>query len=291
MMTHGALLVAVVIWGSTFVATKICLEQMGTLQLVASRFVLGAPALYLIARARRARLDLRPVWRPVCFGAAVFSVHFILQTWALEFTSATKTGWIVAVTPVTLAILARIFLKEAMTRAVVSGIVLASAGIVALVSRGSLSSLSGPQSFGDWLALLSTLTWAIYTIVTRDLSRARDPVVIAFAMTLPLAVGGLVLPALLSTWVSVGDLSGKTLWALSFLGLGGVAIAQWFWQHGVARLGATTAGLFLYLEPLVTTALAVPLLGEPFGPTTALGGSLILGGVFVASRGKPTTSS
>jgi drug/metabolite transporter (DMT)-like permease len=112
--------------------------------------------------------------------------------------------------------------------------------------------------------------------LTRDLSRARDPVVIAFAMTLPLGAVALVLPFALDDWTPLRSLPLDALFALIFLGLGGVALAQWFWQTGVALLGAAKAGLFLYLEPLTTTALAVPLLGEPFGLTGALGGLLVL---------------
>ncbi|MCP4544717.1 MAG: EamA family transporter, partial [Chloroflexi bacterium] len=63
-----------------------------------------------------------------------------------------------------------------------------------------------------------------------------------------------------------------------------LAVAHWFWQEGVAKLGAAKAGIFLYLEPLSTTALAVPLLGEHFGFFTAAGGLLVLAGVFWAER-------
>jgi drug/metabolite transporter (DMT)-like permease len=57
-----------------------------------------------------------------------------------------------------------------------------------------------------------------------------------------------------------------------------------FWQEGVSRLGAARAGLYLYLEPLATLGLAVPLLDEPFGPVAALGGALVLAGVAIGQR-------
>ena len=289
-MNYILLLIAVVIWGSTFVATKICLEHMSTLQLVASRFLIAAPMLYLFARLRKASFGYSALARPLTIGAGIFSVHFLIQTWALEFTTATNSGWIVAVTPLTIAIMAVLVLKEAVPPAMRAGLVVATLGIVLLVSRGELTSLDWLSSVGDWLMLLSTGTWALYTILTRDLSRARDPVVIAFAMTLPLAAAALVLPFALDDWTPLRALPPDALFALFFLGLGGVALAQWFWQTGVAQLGAAKAGLFLYLEPLTTTALAVPLLGAPFGPIGALGGLLVLAGVFVAQRSTSPTS-
>ena len=58
--------------------------------------------------------------------------------------------------------------------------------------------------------------------------------------------------------------------------------------EGVARLGATRAGLYLFVEPLATVALAVPVLDEPFGPVAMAGGALVLAGVFVAQRKRRT---
>ncbi|MBM3820115.1 MAG: hypothetical protein FJW14_14020 [Acidimicrobiia bacterium] len=55
---------------------------------------------------------------------------------------------------------------------------------------------------------------------------------------------------------------------------------------GIAAVGAARAGLYLYLEPLATVALAVPLLGEPFGVFTALGGGSVLAGVYLGQRGQ-----
>ena len=283
-MTYLLLLVAVTIWGATFVASKICLESMGPGQLVASRFLLAAPALLFVARLRGARVVLGPMTRTFALGAAVFSGHYLLQTRALEHTTATNTGWLVAVGPIPIAILAALFLDEPLRRSTGLGIALASAGVVLLVSRGELGTLGWLSSVGDWMALASTLTWALYTVITRDLGRAHDPVVVALVMTAPLAVGALGLPFVLESWTPVGSLSSRTLLALVFLGVGGVAVAQWFWQAGVAQLGATRAGLFLYLEPLVTTGLAVPILGESIGFATVAGGLLALSGVFVAQR-------
>ena len=82
----------------------------------------------------------------------------------------------------------------------------------------------------------------------------------------------------------VRALSPRAVVGLLYLAIPGLALGQWFWQEGVAKLGAARAGLYLYLEPLATMALAVPLLGESFGPVIALGGTLVLTGVFVGQR-------
>jgi drug/metabolite transporter (DMT)-like permease len=92
--------------------------------------------------------------------------------------------------------------------------------------------------------------------------------------------------AITSNWSSFLHIPLDGVLSLLFLGLLGLAIAHWFWQEGVARLGAARAGIFLYIEPLATTALAVPWLGEKFAVYTAVGGLMVLGGVFIA-EGRP----
>jgi drug/metabolite transporter (DMT)-like permease len=281
-VTQLLLLLAVIIWGSTFVASKICLSVMSPIQLVAGRFLIAAPALYLVARLRGASFTLGAHKKVLLLAVVLFSFHYLLQTWALEFTTATNSGWLITVAPLTIALLAALFLREPTPPA--GGIGLASLGIVLLVSKGDLESLATLSSVGDFMVLASTFTWAVFTIITRNPSRSLDPVVVTFVMTVPLAASALVLPLVLDRWTAWSDLGLETLLALLFLGLAGVALAQWFWQRGVAKLGAAQAGLFLYLEPLATTALAVPYLGEPFGPVTAVGGLLVVLGVFLARR-------
>ncbi|MNC91719.1 EamA-like transporter family protein [compost metagenome] len=80
---------------------------------------------------------------------------------------------------------------------------------------------------------------------------------------------------------SLGALSPRGIAALLYLAIAGLALGNWFWQVGVATLGATRAGMYLYLEPLATLALAVPLLGEPFGVVIAIGGGLVLTGIYL----------
>ena len=281
-MTQLLLLITVIIWGSTFVASKICLSVMSPVQLVAGRFLIAAPALFLVARLRGASFRLGAHKKVLFLAVALFSFHYLLQTWALEFTTATNSGWLITVSPLAIALLAALFLREPTPPAV--GIVLASLGIALLVSKGDLRSLGALSSMGDLMVLASTFTWAVFTIITRNPSRSLDPLVVTFVMTVPLAASAPVLPLVLDRWTAWSDLGLETLLALLFLGLAGVALAQWFWQRGVAKLGAAQAGLFLYLEPLATTALAVPYLGEPFGPVSAVGGLLVVLGVFIARR-------
>jgi drug/metabolite transporter (DMT)-like permease len=285
MLYRFLLLFTVIMWGWTFVATKICLDYMSPVELLGLRLGMALPILLTIVRVKRRRFDLTPrLARQLGIAAFVITLHFLIQITGLKYTSATNTGWIISVTPLVTALLAFIFLKEKIGLRQIAGIVLATFGILLLISHGRLTSLDWLDSVGDWLVLASAHTWAIYTVVTRNLSRTRAPLAVTVGVLLPGTVLLLIYMAFTSDWSKFLHLPLRAVVALLFLGIVGMALAQWFWQEGVAAIGAAKAGIFLYLEPVATTALAVPLLNEHFGVFTAIGGTLVLLGVFVAEK-------
>jgi drug/metabolite transporter (DMT)-like permease len=282
MLPRVLLLAAVVIWGWTFVATKILVAEIGPVEIFALRLAIGLPFLagVLVLKGVPLRFG-RADAGPLVLGGAIFTLHFLVQIAGLVTTTATNTGWIISVSPLVLAVLSFFILRERIGWSGLAGIVVATTGIVLLVSRGRLADLRWLRSTGDWLVLASAHTWAFYTVVTRDLARRRHPLAVTFAILLIAAAFTSILVVAVADLSSVRSLSPRGIVALLYLAIPGLALGQWFWQEGVAKLGATRAGLYLYLEPLATLVLAVPLLGEPFGPFVALGGGLVLAGVYI----------
>jgi hypothetical protein len=121
--------------------------------------------------------------------------HFLVQIEGLATTTATNTGWIIAVSPLALALLSVLFLGEGIGRSGVAGIAIATLGIALLVSGGRPAELDWLRSRGDWLVLASAHTLALYTLVTRDLVRRRPP--LAVTLTILLIAG--VLTAVVAT--------------------------------------------------------------------------------------------
>lgn len=278
------LLVCVVIWGSTFVATKICLSYLSPIELIGARFAIGLPILSGIVIWKKISLRFsRRDWGLLSFGAVIIAVHFLIQAFALKHTSATSTGWIIAVTPLVMAVLSFLILKERIGAREITGICVATLGILMLISKGDLANVGWLESIGDWLILLSAHTWALYTIATRNVSRKYHPLAVTLVVFLPVTVICLAYTTVDTGVGMIFSLPQEPLVALLILGVLGTA-TQWFWQEGVARLGATRAGIYLYIEPIATTALAVPLLGETFGIATGIGGAMVLGGVWWAQR-------
>jgi drug/metabolite transporter (DMT)-like permease len=273
-----------VIWGCTFVATKVCLAYLTPIELLAGRLALALPVLIVVAWIRRARFDLRGHGRAWLLGSLLIGVHFYIQISGIRFTTATRSGWIIAVTPVVMALLAALLLRERIGRGLACGIGVATLGVVLLVSDGRLGDLGWLSSTGDWLVFASAHTWALYTVAVRDLARERSPLTVTTAVLAPATIVCVLITLWRGELATFARLPTEAVVSLVFLGVAGMAVAHSFWQHGVAAIGAARAGSFLYLEPLSTTALAVPYLHEPFGVFTVLGGTLVLAGVWLAQR-------
>jgi drug/metabolite transporter (DMT)-like permease len=287
MLTRFLLLFTVIIWGWTFVATRVCLEFVNPAELLGLRLLIGLPLLLAVILFKKVRFNFSGSdWKKVSIGSAVITLHFLIQITGLQYTTATNTGWIISVSPLVMAVLSFAFLHEKIGKAQVIAIAVATFGIFLLMSKGNFSQLGFLTSLGDWLVLISAHTWAIYTVVTRDLSRSRNPLAITMGVMAPALVVMTVYMMFTSDWGKIAAMPARGVWALLFLAIPGLALGHWFWQEGVAKIGATRAGIYLYLEPVATTALAIPLLNEPFGWATAVGGGLVLVGVYIGQGSK-----
>jgi drug/metabolite transporter (DMT)-like permease len=278
------LLLTVIVWGWSFVATKICLGYLSPIETIGLRLLIGAPILFLLIKLKKVKLNLNYRDKSQSLAALIITAHFIVQATGLKYTTATNTGWIIALIPLIVAVLAFLLLKEHIGYKLIAGIAIASFGVLLLISKGHPANFGWLRSGGDWLVLISAHTWAFYTIVTRDLSRSRDPLGLTFSIILPATILFLTIMLFTSDWTRIIHLPVKILAAIVFLGILATALAHWFWQLGVSKMGAARAGVFLYLEPVATTALAVPYLHESYGMLTAIGGFLVLFGVWFASR-------
>ncbi|MDF1545097.1 MAG: DMT family transporter [bacterium] len=282
---HVKLLAAVVMWGWSFVATKVVLEYMSPVEVIGLRLLIGLPILATIVLKRRIRFEYkRREWLVVVAASLVLAFHFVIQITGLIETSATNTGWIISVTPAVIALMSFLFLREKLSPIQIGGILVATLGIVFLVSKGEFSRLDWLSSTGDWLVLGSAFTWAIYTVLTRNISQQHSPLGVSYAIMLFAAIPTCGYMFATTDFVDLVHLPPEPIAAILFLGIFCQAVAFWFWQEGVSKVGASKAGFFLYLEPVATTVLAVPYLGEYFGLFTAVGGGMVLLGVYLTER-------
>jgi drug/metabolite transporter (DMT)-like permease len=285
----GALL-AIVFWGISFVATKAVVGEISPLALILVRTTLGTAFLLAVLAARRVPvLPPRSAWPAIALmGFVGVAFHQLLQAYALTLTSAVNTGWLIGLTPVWSALLARAWLGERMSAAKVLGLALGFVGAAVVVTGGRLSGglLALPSTRGDLLILLSTLNWALYSVLGRktllDLGSTRATAGAFLAGLLLLAPAALVG----GTLSSLGRLSPAGWAAVLFLGVCCSGLGYLFWYRALETMEASRVAALLYLEPLVTLAAGLVLLGEHVGAATIAGGLLLLAGVGLVQRAR-----
>lgn len=285
MIVNIILLLAVTLWGLSFIATKMVLDFLTPVEIIAVRLMMGIPVLYLVLKIKKVKMKFTWSDYPVLLIASVIlGFHFIIQAVGLIYTTATNTAWLIATIPAFIAVMSYIFLKEKLTFLKIIGIIIATCGVILLVSRGKLSSLEWLRSTGDWIIMGSCITWSIYTIVTRNITRRHNPISVSLALLIVPALGLVIYVLSTTSLTKFSNLPCEIILALIFLGVFCLGIAHWLWLEGLSKKGATDVGVFLYFEPIATTIAAIPILGENLTLFIVFGAILIISGVYLVEK-------
>jgi drug/metabolite transporter (DMT)-like permease len=281
-------LFAVTVWGASFIATKVALRDVSPITVVWLRFGMGVVILGIAVNARRQfALPKRREWFYFALlGFLGITFHQWLQSTALLTSRASTTAWIVATTPVFMALLGWLALKEKLHWLQVSGIALAAVGVLLVVSNGNFSSMSIAQfgQPGDVLVLISSLNWAIFSALSRRGLKAHPATRMMFYV---MTFGWLFTGILFFAGPGLPEIRQLTLngWlGVSFLGIFCSGLAYIAWYDALQVLPTAQLGAFLYLEPPVAVVVAALILTESITWAALLGGGIILFGVWLVNR-------
>jgi drug/metabolite transporter (DMT)-like permease len=174
---HLSALLTIVIWGTTFISTKLLLSDFQPVEILFFRFILGLLALFL---ACPRRLKGTTAHQEATFAAAGLSgicLYYLLENIALTYTQASNVGVIISVAPFFTAILTHLTEKggEKLRLNFFLGFAVAMAGIFMISFNGSKMELN---PMGDLLALLAALVWACYSVLTRKISSFGYPTIL-----------------------------------------------------------------------------------------------------------------
>ena len=226
-------------------------------------------------------------WRLIFgIGIAQFAVGQVMLYLGLETTTAVNAGLILGVQPALTAILAWLMIGERLTRLQWVGVVVAMAGVSAIILRGELGSLASLQFvIGDIWVGVAAIGWAIYAPFIRRLPRELSPFVVITATTLTGGIG--LLPLYLGEVYVLGivtEPTWETLAIIGYIAVFGTIVGVVGWNIGITRLGAGRASTFLYLIPVFTVFLGVGALGEGFHLYHVVGMVLVFAGVAITNR-------
>ncbi len=283
--TYLALSAAAVFWGLSFVGTKVALETLPTFTVVFGRFGL-ASLLFLLLMTRRGFPRFTAGEHGKLFLTALFEpgLYFIFETVGLQYTTAPKAALIIATIPLAVMLFAGLILGERPSPGSLVGIFVSLAGIGVLITGDPDFSwnLSGPL-FGDLMVIGAVVTAALYIVLARDLGRSHSALSIT---SLQILYGALFYaPAFL--WelpeIAWGSVSARSLAALLYLTLFATVAAFLCYNHGLTKVSASRASVFINCIPVVTAVGAWLILGETLTPVQMGGGALVLLAVFVAN--------
>lgn len=286
---------AVVVWGASFIATKIALREVAPMTIIWIRFGIGVAILAAFAAARRelALPSFRELGYFALLGFIGITFHQWLQANGLITAQATTTAWIITTTPIFIAVLGWLVLSERLGMNRLAGIGVATIGVLLVVSRGDMLALANGNfgTRGDFLILLSSPNWAIFSVMSRKgLKKYPATQMMLYVITL----GWLFTTPLFFADKGFGEIDQLTFsgWmSIAFLGVFCSGLAYIFWYDALKSITASQVGVFLYLEPLVAMVVAAFLLDEKILATSLAGGALILLGVWIVNRAQGKSSS
>jgi len=284
-------LFSVIVWGASFVATKVALQDVSPVTVVWLRFGMGVMILGGMVWYRKQLIfPKREEW--LSFGLLGFlgiAFHQWLQSTGLVTASPVSTSWIVASTPIFMALIGRLILKEKLTWFQIFGISLSTFGVLLVITKGDLAGFFSGHfgTKGDFLILISALNWAIFSTLSRwGLQKYQAATMMFYVMSL-----GWLLSSVLffssGKFLQVESISINGWVAISFLGIFCSGIAYIFWYDALQTLPVAQTGAFLYIEPVITVIVAGFVLGEALVVTGLIGGIIILCGVWMVNHKTP----
>jgi len=281
-------LFAVLVWGTSFIATKIAVGQMSPTAVVWLRFAMGLPILLVavIIRKQFAFPKGNEWWYFALLGFLGITFHQWLQSNGLKTAQASTTAWIVSTSPVFIAILGWLVLKEKLTLLQSSGIALAMIGVLAVVSKGDFSTIAVGKfgNYGDFLILISAVNWAVFSILSRrGLKNHPSTMMTLWVMTIGWLITSVAFFAN-KNYIDIPQLDFRGWVAMIFLGVFTTGLAYIAWFDALAQLPAVQTGAFLFIEPLTSMVVAAIILNEQITLVSILGGAVILVGIWLVNR-------
>lgn len=277
-----ALVLAMVLWGGTYVITRWALEGAGPFLVLWLRLTIAA--LVLIPFAYRQGFRFRQVLDPrlVGFGITGMILHLGLEIVGLRFTSASSAALIIATAPAVTAAFSVAFLGERLTKPRWIGIAASIVGVV-LVTGGMEEGGYPLGWLGNLLVFGGVLMWAVFTVQGKKVSLHLPPLVTTTAATISAALFSLPLAGAEVAISGAPKLDVTSIAAIVYLGIFASAAAYGLWNHALRHVDASVAGPFINLVPVLGVAFAL-LLGETLTALQLFGGLIVAGGIYVGHR-------
>jgi drug/metabolite transporter (DMT)-like permease len=277
-------LAAASIWGGMYVVSKVVLEFIPPFALITLRLILGGLTLWFILLARGG-MKVSPQQFLQVFGVGTigYGISLGFQFVGTKLSTAANGSLVTSATPAFVVLFAAIILGEKLTFRRMSALLVASLGVLAVIDPRN-AQLNPDLFWGNAALLAAALTWALYSVLIRLVTRRLDVLTVSLIAFL----GGLPIVVPAGAWEvhtqGIGAITAGLIGGILFLGIISTALAMVLWNMAFAVLDAGVASLTFFAQPIVGTLLGWFFLGETITPLFLLGGVLIALGLVIASR-------
>lgn len=280
---HELLLIASgILWGTSFVTIKIALNsEVDPIFFALLRFLVGTAAIMAVVFWMR-RFDAKVLlYPPIIFNSFLNALSFALQNVGMESTSATNSVLLVNTNIGVVAILAAIFLAEAITPRIILGIALGLVGVLFISTDGDLSAIYSGTFWGNLLVLAAGWVWAVYIVVQKKVLNRKTDVIMVTAAIMANTTLFLVPMTLLFTTSYAIPATGWI--AVVYIGLACTFGANLLYNAGLKGVKASISSVILLMEVVSGMVFAMIILGEMPTAITAMGGLLVLLSILIIS--------
>lgn len=284
---HLSALFTILIWGNTFISTKILLEAFAPAEILFLRFLIGFLILFLLSPKPMRNVTAKQRLTFAAAGLCGICLYYLLENIALTYTLASNVGVIVSIAPFFTAITAHFMLKNEEKFGInfFVGFLFAIAGIFLISFNGSSVELNPA---GDLLSVAAAAVWSFYAVFSKQISTFGFSTV---QVTRQCFFYGILfmIPAMffLDFNPNMKVLSNPVyLGNLLFLSVGASAICFVTWNFSVKILGALKTSVYIYLGPVITVIASALILQEQLTVFTVTGTLLTLAGLIVSEQKK-----
>lgn len=256
---HIALLAANIIYGINFIAVKQIIPNYLSWQALALFRAFGALALLWIASffILREKLERKDIWKLIIAGILGVTINQSLLVWGIELSSPVNASIIMTLNPLFVMILAAIILKYPITPFKFLGILIGGSGAAILIMSSNKGIFSFAHSVGDLLILLNAVMYALYLVWTKPLMKKYGSFTVmnyTFLFgSIPVLTYGLE-PA---SNVDYSALPLIVYGAITFVVVGATFLTYMFNIIGLKHVNPTTVSIYIYLQPIIATIIAI----------------------------------
>jgi len=283
----AATALAGLLWGSSFIVVKLGLRSIDPYWFVLLRFATAAAvAVSYAAMTGRGRAFGRLLTDPLVIWLGVSNgIGFALQFQGQTLTTAGKAALFVNSSTILVAIASRYLFRERFTSVKVAAIAVGMLGVLLVTTGGVFRLTAGPELRGDLLVLAAAVLWTAFILLDKRIVASADVDVRALTAAMTTVTALTVLPVALVLGHGGPPPLDARLWVVGYTAVLCTVLPFLLWSWGLKFISATSSCVILLIEIVFAIALAAVVFGERLTPGAMVGAALIMGAVYLISRG------